>query len=177
MKNPPEYKRFRLGVVIVYIAVAGYASVCALASTYSGSHRRMGVAPPPAPAAQVDAKALGACMRDLDELSTELNRRLDSTLASWPARRSSVEWEDWSPAWHQKMLDVASRCRLQERDVPAAVDLRDAWTKLWQLHRHYTTLAVQFSKEIGPYADGLHAAMEKARRSTPPAPPPAGDGR
>lgn len=170
MKNPPEYRRFRTGVTAVYIAVATAAVACAAISSCHGAHARMGHPPPPAPVAEVDAAALSWCMRELDVLSTELNRRLDATLASWPARRSGVEWEDWSPAWRERLLRVGARCRLAQADVPAAADLSDAWRRLGQLHRHYTTLAVQFSKEIGPYADGLHQAMEKARKSTPPAP-------
>lgn len=167
MKNPPEYKPFRTGVIAFYIAFTVFASVCFGLSTGIGAYQRMGRLPPsPAPGA-VDGAALRGCMKELDQLSTELNGRLDATLASWPAKRSSVEWEDWSPAWHQRFLDVGARCRLAEGDVPAAAGLREAWRKLGSLHRHYTTLAVQFSKEIGPNADALHDAMEKARRSMP----------
>jgi len=104
-------------------------------------------------------------------LSTELNDRLDSTLASWPARRSSVEWDDWSPAWRERLLYLGSRCRLEQADVPGTRELADAWRRLSQLHRHYTTLAVQFSKEIGPWADGLHQAMETVRKTVPPPAP------
>lgn len=131
----------------------------------------MGRPPPSAPRAEVNAAALQWCMRELDALSTELNRRLDATLASWPARRSSVEWEDWSTEWRERLLGVGARCRLEEGDVPAAAHLREAWRRLGELHRNYTTLAVQFSKETGPYADRLHQAMEKARKSTPPPAP------
>ena len=165
MKNPPEYKRFRTIVVAVYIAVTVSISILAAISGGLGAYARMGKAPESAPRAEVDANALAGCMSELDLLSTELNRRLDSTLASWPARRSSVEWEDWSPAWQQRLRDVGARCRLEEQDVPAAARLRVAWKRLAQLHRHYTTLAVQFSKEIGPNADALHDAMEQARKS------------
>jgi hypothetical protein len=171
VKNPPEYRTFRQIVAAIYIAITGVLCVCCIVSTFVGAHARMAVAPAPAPLSQVDDAARLFCMRELDVLSTELNDRLDATLASWPARRSSVEWEDWSPAWRERLLKVAARCRLDEGDAPGTADLRVAFLKLAQLHRHYTTLAVQFSKEIGPYADGLHQAMEKARRSSPVAPP------
>ncbi|MGC4114080.1 MAG: hypothetical protein QM765_05360 [Myxococcales bacterium] len=167
MKNPPEYKRFRTGVAAAYVAVAVVSSVCAAVSAGIGAYERMGRPPASVVREKVDAVALAGCMKDLDQLSTELNNRLDATLASWPARRSSVEWEDWSPAWHQRFLDVGAHCRLAEGDVPAAAALREAWSRLGALHRHYTTLAVQFSKEIGPNADALHDAMERARKSMP----------
>jgi hypothetical protein len=167
LKNPPEYKRFRTAVVAVYIVFTALASVGAAVGAGVGAYQRMGKAPPSVSKEQVDGSALHGCMRDLDLLSTELNGRLDATLASWPARRSSVEWEDWSPAWHQRFLDVGAHCRLAEGDVPSTAALREAWDRLGSLHRHYTTLAVQFSKEIGPNADALHDAMEKARKSVP----------
>jgi hypothetical protein len=168
VKNPSEYKSFRRGVLAAYIALAGYASVCAAISTAQGAYGRMGRAPPSSPRAEVDAQALGWCLQEVEGLSAELNRRLDATLAGWPARHSSVEWEDWSPAWRQRLLVVGARCRLEEGDVPQAADLQQAWLRLGQLHRQYTTLAVQFSKEIGPWADSLHQAIEKARASLPP---------
>jgi len=171
VKSPPEYRSFRQVVAAVYIAFAGFFGVCATISSCVGAHARMAVPPAPAPLSEVDGAARTFCMRELDVLSTELNHRLDETLASWPARRSSVEWEDWSPAWRERLLKVGARCRLQQGDAPDTADLAAAWHSLEQLHRQYTTLAVQFSKEIGPFADGLHQAMEKARRSSPAAPP------
>ena len=90
MKNPPEYKRFRTAVVAVYIVFTVIASICAATAAGRGAYARMGTPPPSTPKAEVDARAIAACMRDLDGLSTELNRRLDATLASWPAKRSGV---------------------------------------------------------------------------------------
>ncbi len=125
----------------------------------------MGSLPPLTPRAEVDADTLSWCMHELEVLSRELNRRLNETLASWPARRSSVQWEDWSPAWRSKLLRLDARCRLSQGDVSGTKELNAAYQRLSELHSHYTTLAVQFSKEIGPSADRLHAAMRKARES------------
>lgn len=168
MSNPVEYRPFRRVVTAIYIAVTAYASVCVLVSSCNGAYQRHGVAKAPAPIAEVDAQAVAFCVRELDVLSTELNERLDSTLASWPARRSSVEWDDWSPAWRERLLSLGAKCRLEKADVAGTRELAEAWRRLAQLHRHYTTLAVQFSKEIGPYADGVHQAMEAVRKTAPP---------
>ena len=166
--NPPEYRAWRRAVLAGYIAISGYASVCALVATAKGAYARMGTLPQSAAAEQVDEPALQWCFTELEGLSGELNRRLDAALAAWPARRSSADWEDWSPEWRQRLLRVGARCRLEEGDVPRAADLREAYLRLTQLHRQYTTLAVQFSKEIGPWADSVHQAMEKARASLHP---------
>lgn len=127
----------------------------------------MGTAPEPSKKGTVDVSAMSWCMRELDSLSTELNKTLDATLASWPARRSSVEWEDWSPNWRGRLLNVGARCRLSKGDVSGTAELQLAYQRLSELHRHYTTLAVQFSKEIGPHADALNEAMRRARNSIP----------
>jgi hypothetical protein len=129
----------------------------------------MGVAPAPASRASVDDQALALCMGELEALSAELNRHLDVVLGRWPVTRNTGEWEDWSTPWHQRLLEVGARCRLEEGDVPAAANLAEAWRSLKQLHRQYTTRVIQLSNEIGPWAERLNQAMEKARRSSPPA--------
>ena len=86
-------------------------------------------------------------------------------MGSWPAKRSSVEWEAWSPLWRARLLEVGARCRLVEGDAPGALHLKAVYRGLSELHRHYTTLAVQFSKEIGPHADRLRQSMDLARES------------
>jgi hypothetical protein len=60
---------------------------------------------------------------------------------------------------------VGARCRLDQGDVPDARPLKVAYDRLRALHRHYTTMAVQFSKEIGPHADKLERAMVRARQA------------
>lgn len=165
MAHPVPHKRSRRVVLALYIAVALFICVSAAISTYQGAKRKMGSPPPPTPREKVDAKTLSGCMHELEVLSKELNRRLNDTLASWPARRSSVQWEDWSPAWRTKLLALDARCRLSQGDVSGTKELKAAYQRLSELHRHYTTLAVQFSKEIGPSADRLQAAMKRARQS------------
>jgi hypothetical protein len=167
VKNPPEYRSFRFGVWAVYIVVAGYLGLCASVSTYVGARKRMGAEPPPAALASVDAAALRGCMADLEKLYTELTERMEATLQSTRARSSSEEWEDWSPQWRQRVLDVGSRCRLEQGDVNGAEPMHHAWHELLALHRHYTTLAVQFSKEIGPFAERMRQTMAKARSAVP----------
>ena len=165
MKNPPEYHRYRLVVWGSYVILTAVGCLCVAVSVCTSSHARMGIAPPVAALTEVDGAARAWCLKELESLNTELNNRLDAMLSSWPARRSGVEWEDWSPAWRGRLLAVGSRCRLSEGDAPGTRELAVAWERLFELHRHYTTLAVQFSGEIGPHSDKVHHAMDDARRA------------
>jgi hypothetical protein len=165
VKSPPEYKPVRNALWAVYIAAASFLAVCLGVAALRGAQARMGSAPEPAPASSVDAAAVAACMGELQALYVELNERLNSAVGTLPAKRSSAEWEDWSPQWRARRLAVGARCRLEERDVPAARPLVEPYQRLGQLHRHYTTLAVQFSKETGPHSDALFEAMKQAREA------------
>ncbi|MGI5865774.1 MAG: hypothetical protein ACOX6T_27460 [Myxococcales bacterium] len=171
MKNPPEYKPFRVAVAVIYIVVTGFICGCLFYSGYRGAQKRMGEPPELAPREAVDPSAMRRCMAELDDLYAELYGKLEATLSSSPARRSSVEWDEWSPDWRTRLLQAGAPCRLSVGDVPGTAEMKVAYDRLFALHRHYTTLAVQFSKEIGPHSDKLHQAMEKARRSVPAAAP------
>jgi hypothetical protein len=173
MKKNAQDRWPRRSVLAAYILVAGFLCTCITVSVYRGARARMAESPPLAPIQSVDRVTLAWCMSQLDALFLEQNERLDATLASQPARRSSVEWEDWSPQWRERLLQVGARCRLSRGDAEGSRKLKAVYDRLLELHRHYTTLAVQFSKEIGPYSDTLHQALEKARESVShPAPRP-----
>lgn len=165
MKNPPEYRPLRKALWALYITGAAFCCVCVLVAGLRGALARMGRAPEPAPREAVDAAAVAGCLGELQALHGELNERLNSTIGILPAKRSSAEWEDWSPQWRARRLAVGARCRLEEGDVAVAHPLKEAYERLGQLHRHYTTLAVQFSKETGPHSEALFQAMKKAREA------------
>ena len=163
VEKPSRLRPIRLAVRSVYIALALFVATCISISAFSGARNRMGVEPEPAPLSSVDAAAQRTCLKDLEGLYGELTERLGATLESQQARRSSVEFEDWSPLWRQRMLEVGARCRLGLGDAPGSQVLKEAFEHMLELHRHYTTLAVQFSKEIGPFAEHTRLAMERAQ--------------
>ncbi len=166
--NPPEYRPFRRAAAALYIAAAVFVGLCILSSGFLGARQRMGVEPAPAPLASVDPPALRRCLIDLEGLFNELNDRMEAALQSSKAHLSSQEWEDWSPGWRQRVLDTGARCRLSPGDVPGSQPVAEAFRRLLELHRHYTTLAVQFSKEIGPFAEQTRQALEQARGAVAP---------
>lgn len=159
-KNP-----VRLVLYALYVALVAYVAVVLLTGAWQGARAHQGDRPLPAPRERVDEAARASCLAELEALYAELRLRLETLFVSLPARQSGVEWEAWSPAWRTRLLDVSARCRLDENDVPEAAPLRAAYLGLDRLHRHYTTLSVQFSQEIGPYSDQLNEAMTKARAS------------
>jgi len=170
VKNPPEYKRYRLGVAVAYFAVTGFAGACLLVSSFQGARARMGIVPEMPPAASVGQAQLVSCFEQLEGLRAELKMQMDATLASSPARLSSSGWDDWSPGWRQRLLNAGAQCRLSVGDVPGSAELKQVYEGLSELHRHYTTLAVQFSKEIGPHSDRLSQAVDRARETLPKTP-------
>lgn len=165
MKNPPEYRPFRLALWALYISAALFIVATLAVNGFFLARERMGVGGEPAAVEAVDAAALTACMGELQVLHAELNAQMNQTLGSQPARTGRLQWEDWSPGWRTRLLAVGARCRLETGDVPAAKAIKEAYDRLGLLHRHYTTLAVQFSKEIGPHSEKLFKAMESARKS------------
>ena len=165
MKTARKRSPVRLVLNLTYVALVAYVAVVLLAGAWKGARAHQGERPRPAPREQVDAAARQSCLADLESLYAELRLRLEALFVSLPARQSSVEWEAWSPAWRTRLLDVSARCRLDENDVPEAAPLTAAYEGLIRLHQHYTTLSVQFSKEIGPYSDQLNAAMDNAREA------------
>ena len=65
-------------------------------------------------------------------------------------------------------MAVGAQCRLAQGDAPGARALKPVYDRLVQVHRQYTTLAVQYSKEIGPLVDKLQQGMTNARGLLPP---------
>lgn len=165
MKSARTRNPIRLFLNLIYVALVAYVAIVLLIGAWKGARAHQGDRPAPAPRAEVDAVARAACLAELESLYAELRLRLEALFVSLPARQSSVAWEAWSPAWRARLLGVNARCRLDENDVPEAAPLRAAYLGLSRLHRHYTTLSVQFSQEIGPYSDQLNEAMERARAS------------
>lgn len=169
MKTPRTRNPFRLLFNALYIALVAYTAIVLLMGAWKGARTHQGDRPDPVPRESVNETMRAACVSDLEELHAELRSRLETIFVRTPAqssaRKANVEWEAWSPAWRARLLDVGARCRLEENDVPEAAPIRAAYLGLGQLHRHYTTLSVQFSQEIGPSSDRLNAAMEKARTS------------
>ncbi|MGI5863447.1 MAG: hypothetical protein ACOX6T_15525 [Myxococcales bacterium] len=165
VKNPPEYRPFRLALWALYISAALFIVGTLAVNCFFLSRERMGVGGEPAAVEAVDAAALAGCMSELQVLYAELSGQMNQTIGSQPARSSRLQWEDWSPGWRTRLRAVGARCRLETGDVPGAKAIKEAYDRLGLLHRHYTTLAVQFSKEIGPHADKLYKAMESAQKS------------
>jgi hypothetical protein len=169
VSEPPKNRPLRVTLWTVYGVATVYFCACLFVGVYWGAHVRLGRPPEPAPLASVDDVARQGCERDLEALYRELNERLEATLLSRPARKSSAEWEEWSPSWRARLLAAGARCRLHEGDAPGTVELHRAFRQLSEVHRHYTTLAVQYAKEIGPFADELHQTMRRldGARSSP----------
>lgn len=161
MSEPPKNRPLRIALWSAYGVATAYFCGFLYLGVYEGAKERLGRSPAPAPLASVDNRALRECARDLEALYRELNERLEATLLSRPARRSSAEWEAWSPSWRSRLLAAGARCRLQQGDVPGSRELRRAFEQLSEVHRHYTTLAVQYAKEIGPFTDELSQTMRR----------------
>ncbi len=161
MSDPPKNRLLRAVLWTLYGVATLFVCACLYVGVYLGSRERQGRAPQLAPLASVDAETRRQCARDLGSLYRELNERLEATLFSGPARKSSAEWEQWSPSWRARLVIAGARCRLQKGDAPGTDELRRAFTELSEVHRHYTTLAVQYAKEIGPFTDQLHESMRR----------------
>jgi hypothetical protein len=161
VSDPPKNRPLRIVLWTAYGVATIFFCACLYLGVYRGARERQGRAPQLSPLASVDAEARRQCTRDLGALYRELNERLEATLLSRPARRSSAEWEQWSPSWRSRLLAAGARCRLQEGDAPGTLELRRAFRELSEVHRHYTTLAVQYAKEIGPSTDELHQSMQR----------------
>lgn len=159
MSEPQKNRPLRIALWTAYGVATAYVCAFLCVGVYQGAKERLGRSPPPAALASVDDRARQECGRDLLALYRELNERLEATLLSRPARRSSAEWEKWSPSWRSRLLAAGARCRLQQGDAPGTSELRHAFDQLSEVHRHYTTLAVQYAKEIGPFTDELHQTM------------------
>ncbi len=103
------------------------------------------------------------CQTRLTELNAELKAKMNDVFAATPARHSNeTTWETWSPGWRDKLMRVSSLCRLEENDVPVAQPLHQPYLDLIQLHRLYTTLAVQFAQGTGPTSDRLAISLAHA---------------
>lgn len=161
MSEPPKNRPLRIALWTTYGVATAYLCVFLYLGVYRGARERLGRSPPPAALASVDERAREECGRDLVNLYRELNERLEATLLSRPARKSSAEWEAWSPTWRSRLLAAGARCRLQQGDAPGTRELSRAFDQLSEVHRHYTTLAVQYAKEIGPFTDELHQSMRR----------------
>jgi hypothetical protein len=161
VSDPPKNRPLRVVLWSLYGAATVYFCACLYIGVFFGAREQQGRPPPPAPLAGVDERARQQCARDLGELYRELNERLEATLLSRPARKSSAEWEEWSPSWRARLLASGARCRLEQGDAPGTAELRRSFRKLSEVHRHYTTLAVQYAKEIGPFTDELHQSMQR----------------
>ncbi len=158
-------------LLALYALAAVFLCLCTATSVYRGAVSRMGIAPEPAPREQVDDAAIASCVGELGRLWRSLNARLDATLASSPARKSGADWESWSPTWRTELLQVGARCRLEQDDLSQARSAADLYRRLLALHRHYTTLVVQFSNEIGPHSDNLMRALQRATTAQAPSAP------
>ena len=172
MKKPPLKNPVKALFNALYIALVAYFAYVLIASSISGARALSGVRPAPASPAAVTSEVIVGCLADLEALEKDLQRHMDAVihvstdLDETPARRSTEQsWEAWSPAWRAKLLSVGARCRLEERDVPAAEPLAEVYRSLVSVHRLCTTLSVQFAQGIGPSIDELNAAMAKARQS------------
>ena len=135
-----------------------------------GARAHDGIRPQSAPSEEVTPEVMRSCLADLESLEKDLQRHMDAVIhvstdvEEPPARRSTEQtWEAWSPVWRTKLLEVGARCRLEERDGPAARPLAEVYRSLVSVHRLCATLSVQFAQGIGPTIDQLNLSMEKAR--------------
>ncbi len=132
---------------------------------YLGARARQGVVPDMPEAGTVDAANLSACMTGLEALNTQLHEQISKLVETRPVSAGRAGWEEWSPGWRAELLKIGAQCRLEAGDVPGSSKLKLAFEKLTSVHRQYTTLVTQYSKEIGPHLDSLDEAMGQARES------------
>lgn len=165
VKNPPEYKKFRAAGWAIYLLLACWVCGGLYVYVYLGARARQGVVPDMPAAGSVDAANLTACMDGLESLHGQLHTQIQTLIRTRPVEAGRVAWEEWSPGWRAKLLEVGARCRLEVGDVPGSRNLKVAFDRLKAVHRQYTTMVTQYSKEIGPHIDSLDLAMKQARES------------
>lgn len=116
------------------------------------------------PKPRVDADrtlSVHECLGLADALFTELEGHRRALSDVKPVKLSAQDWVSFRQGWVQRLRDAQSTCAVESR---SRTDLRELFERLDRLMDLYTTHAVQYAGEVGPFVDGFREAMDKARK-------------
>jgi hypothetical protein len=170
-RKPPEFRTFRLALLVVVGAPVGLLALLISASVVLDlfAHRRIN------PARNLGPEELLACNQAVRDL---LNRLVDetaslerSTLAG-EAHDLGAEWDAFATRWQTDWEDTGARCgfgELEGSGFGAAYD-RMAW-----VHRNLPTtrlkfreLVAHFSRDVGVDVGEMRDALDKSRAGLAP---------
>lgn len=170
-RKPPEFRRFRLALLVVVGAPVGLLALLISASIVLDlfAHR------PLIPARSLGPDEILACNRAvralLDRLVDETAGLERSTLTG-EARDLGAEWDAFAVKWQTDWEDTGARCgfgELEGTGLGAAYD-RMAW-----VHRNLPTarlkfreLVAHFSRDVGVDVREMRDALDKSRAGLAP---------
>jgi hypothetical protein len=155
----PRFRNYRIAAYAVYLLI-----VCTFCLAVIVSVARSVRAMTPARRASSETTlTVRECLQRAEALWTELEMHRKD-LAN-PRRNKTQEvdgeWSQFRVDWVDRFRILEAECAVESR---ARESLAKAFHQLDRVMDLYTTHAVQYAGEVGPAVDGLHEALNEAKR-------------
>lgn len=152
----PRLKPYRLAVLGLFFAVIGAFSILIVNSVV----RSVLEMNPDRPPAAEQPLTVRECIDGADHLWRDLERHRKDLLAL-PAGKIDEAWYAFRLDWLTRMRATEARCALDSRSREPLETLFKRLEKVLDL---YTTHAIQYSGEVGPWVEKFEQALAEARQ-------------
>lgn len=152
-----RYRKFRVAMYALYIAVVSAFSLLVIASVV----RSVAVMSPRRAPDTDTVLTPRECVDQAEALWRELETHRRDITARGPARRVDEEWMAFRLSWMTRFRKAESQCALDSRHRQ---ELGRLFRRLESVNDLFTTHSVQYAGEIGPAVDDLQRSLTQMRQ-------------